>query len=198
MPHRLLSSSLCAAWMLLQNSRISSLLSYWRLDDLLVSLHLLEPLFHTKWAVLITLLQDNKQIHEASTRTNWAWFAIDSSFLAEQLVNWIKTKICGFLVSFGLGHWCVLWDPFLSILGLEPKSWNAQCAWQWPFLPAQGSKGKAGRHWQGRERGRRNLIFIWCQPHARHFVFSFMVPSAVIFIILFNTASKLEHWYFYL
>lgn len=107
MPHRLLSSSLCAAWMLLQNSRINSLLSYWRLDDLLVSLHLLEPLFHTKWAVLITLLQDNKQIHEASTRTNWAWFAIDSSFLAEQLVNWIKTKICGFLASFGLGHWCV-------------------------------------------------------------------------------------------
>jgi len=53
----------------------------------LVSLHLVEPLLHAKCAVLITSLQDNKQIHEASTRTNWVWYAIDSCFLGEQLVN---------------------------------------------------------------------------------------------------------------
>lgn len=52
-----------------------------------VSQHPMEPLLHPKWAVLITLLWHNKQIHEVSTRTNWACFAIDSAFLAEQLVN---------------------------------------------------------------------------------------------------------------
>lgn len=84
-----------------------------------VSLRSPEPLCQAKWAVSIMLLQNNTQIHEVSTRTNWAWFAIDSSFLAEQLVNWIKLKTCD--ISDFLESWALL--CFLRAFSGHLGSW---------------------------------------------------------------------------
>ena len=78
---------LCAELILLQKHQDKFPLSCCNLGDISGSLHLVEPLLHAKQAVLISLLQDNEQIHEASTGMNWVWFAIDSCFLGEQLVN---------------------------------------------------------------------------------------------------------------
>lgn len=77
---------------------------------------------HARQAVLIMLLMDNKQIHEASTRTNWICFAIDSSFLAELLGNWIKSQTCDISASWSPGCWWVFWDPSLCILGCESEN----------------------------------------------------------------------------
>lgn len=86
---------------LLQKTQMNSLViqTRWPLEFLFISENLCS--MPSRPFVLIMLLQDNKQIHEANTRTNWAWSAIDSSFLAEQLVNWIKAKLCDISGFFG-------------------------------------------------------------------------------------------------
>lgn len=115
-----------------------------------VFLHLMKTLLHANWAILIMLLQDNKQIHEASTRTNWTWSAIDSSFLAEQLMNWIKTKMCdisGFLVSWALI--CAL----KSFSG-HSRSWTKElkCSVHIGMAFSTDTRGKRVQgYWQGTE-----------------------------------------------
>lgn len=132
--------------------------------NLLSSSH--ETSLHAKRAVLIMLLQDNKQIHEASARTNWAWFTIDSSFLAEQLVNWIKAKMCG---SRALE--CSL-RPFSGHSGSWIKELTCQCTLQWPFLLTQ--VGKARGWGSAVRKERKKLVSILCHPYPRQCIRPFI------------------------